>query len=222
MVRNNDAAVFEDGVTLRKQLKVYQPATSFSKDDPESAPASELWIIVEKMDWMCGRRNPIADPLPSINCVKEIRALLRELTMKNSLRPLKDRAGDAGGPRLLEETEHDEELSSQALATQAPAISYGSSDDDSLSVISQQFNEDSILQAPTEAHQQRRSESPQPLNAPPSSPPVQTRPLHPGWEGMTEVTARMAEIPEDQREELEKPGCTYCCRSSATPSFHHN
>jgi hypothetical protein len=62
---------------------------------------------------------------------------------------------------------------------------------------------------------------------PPSSPPVRhglsvrlekghpelsrTDPtsLHPGWDGMTEVTSEMARIPNDQRKKLGKPGCMY-------------
>lgn len=70
------------------------------------------------------------------------------------------------------------------------------------------------------------------MNAPPSSPPAPPQmhdqssrskkkvllepqiakpllPLHPGWEGMTEVTARMAKIPQGQRKKLEKSGCTF-------------
>lgn len=199
VLRNSDAAAFEDGgLSLKKQPKVRQLATP------------DLRMIVEKMVWLSGEGIPIPDALPSINRVAEIRTLLRRLAEEEPLRPLRDRVG---GPRASEEIEHDEELSSQAFATQAPAISYDSSDDDDdsrLSVISQHFGEDSALQTTTGASRQPRSESPQHLNAPPSSPPVQTRPLHPGWEGMTEITAQMTEIPEDQRKELEKPGCTYC------------
>ena len=204
MLRNSDAAAFEDGgLSLRKQSKIRQLGTP------------DIRMIVEKMVWIGGEGNPIPDALPSINRVAEIRTLLRRLADEEPLRPSRDRVGR---PRASEEVEHDEELSSQAFATQAPAISYDSSDDDDddddddgrLSVISQHFGEDSALQTTAGAYRQPRSGSLQHLNAPPSSPPVQARPLHPGWEGMTEITAQMTEIPEDQRKELEKPGCTYC------------
>ncbi|KAF8533935.1 hypothetical protein BDD12DRAFT_862706 [Trichophaea hybrida] len=86
--------------------------------------------------------------------------------------------------------------------------------------------------APIRAAQNRDVGKGQFINAPPSSPPAQPQihnechcpkkevllesqiakpllSLHPGWGGMTEVTAQMAKIPLDQQKKLEKSGCTF-------------